>query len=154
MKRMTALATTTSIVSMLAAMQVQAQTMDELIAGARAEGMLTTIALPHDWCGYGAVIDGFRAMYPFLEINELNPDAGSADEVEAIRANRDNLGPQAPDVIDVGLSYGPSAQAEGLIQPYRVSTWDSIPEGARDADGHWYGDYLSLIHISEPTRPY
>lgn len=148
MKMMTALATTTSIVSMLAAMQVQAQSMDELIAGARTEGMLTTIALPHDWCGYGAVIDGFRAMYPFLQINELNPDAGSADEVEAIRANRDNMGPQAPDVIDVGLAFGPSAQAEGLIQPYRVSTWDSIPEGARDAEGHWYGDYYGVMAFS------
>ena len=26
-----------------------AQTMDELVAAAKAEGMLTTIALPHDW---------------------------------------------------------------------------------------------------------
>ena len=24
-----------------------------LIAAAKAEGQLTTIALPHDWCGYG-----------------------------------------------------------------------------------------------------
>jgi putative spermidine/putrescine transport system substrate-binding protein len=30
--------------------------MAELIAAAQAEGMLTTIALPHDWCNYGAVI--------------------------------------------------------------------------------------------------
>ena len=28
----------------------------ELIAAARAEGMLTTIALPHDWCNYGEII--------------------------------------------------------------------------------------------------
>ena len=38
-----------------------AQSMDELVAAAKAEGQLTTIALPHDWCGYGAVIDAFKA---------------------------------------------------------------------------------------------
>ncbi len=89
--------------------------------------MLTTIALPHDWCGYGDVIAGFKAKYPEITVNELNPDAGSADEIEAIKANKDNKGPQAPDVIDVGLSFGPSAKAEGLIQPYKVSTWDDDP---------------------------
>jgi len=145
MKTMNALAASTSIVAMLSATTTFAQSMDELIAGARAEGMLTTIALPHDWCGYGAVIDGFKAMYPFLEVNELNPDAGSADELEAVRANRDNTGPQAPDVLDVGLAFGPAAQAEGLIAPYMVSTWDTIPESARDAEGHWYGDYYGVM---------
>jgi ABC-type glycerol-3-phosphate transport system substrate-binding protein len=79
-----------------------AQSMDELVAAAKAEGQLTTIALPHDWCGYGAVIDAFKKKYPEITVNELNPDAGSGDEIEAIKANKDNKGPQAPDVIDVG----------------------------------------------------
>jgi putative spermidine/putrescine transport system substrate-binding protein len=122
-----------------------AQSMDELIAAAKAEGQLTTIALPHDWCGYGAVIDAFKAKYPGITINELNPDGSSSDEIEAIKANKDNKGPQAPDVIDVGLSYGPQARADGLIQPYKVATWDSIPDGAKDADGYWYGDYYGVL---------
>ena len=90
--------------------------MDELIAAAQAEGMLTTIALPHDWCNYGEAIETFKSKYG-LEVNELNPDAGSGDELEAIRANKDNTGPQAPDVIDVGFSFGTTAKEEGLIQP-------------------------------------
>ena len=122
-----------------------AQSMDELVAAAKAEGQLTTIALPHDWCGYGEVIAGFKKKYPEITINELNPDAGSSDEVEAIKANKDNKGPQAPDVIDVGLSYGPAAKAEGLTQPYKVSTWDSIPDSAKDPEGHWYGDYYGVL---------
>lgn len=116
----------------------------ELIAAAKAEGTLTTIALPHDWCGYGAVIDGFKAKYG-LTVNELNPDAGSGDEIEAIKANKDNKGDQAPDVIDVGLSFGPSAKADKLIQPYKVSTWDTIPDTAKDAEGYWYGDYYGVM---------
>lgn len=118
--------------------------MADLVAAAKAEGTLTTIALPHDWCNYGEVIESFKAKYG-LEVNELNPDAGSADEVEAIKANKDNKGPQAPDVIDVGFSFGDSSKAEGLIQPYKVSTWDSIPAEAKDADGYWYGDYYGVL---------
>jgi putative spermidine/putrescine transport system substrate-binding protein len=118
--------------------------MEELVAAAQAEGELTTIALPHDWCNYGAVIDGFKAKYG-LTVNELNPDAGSGDELEAIKANKDNKGPQAPDVIDVGFAFGPQAQAEGLLQPYKVSTWDTIPAEVKDPDGYWYGDYYGVM---------
>jgi putative spermidine/putrescine transport system substrate-binding protein len=130
---------------------VFAQSMEELEAAAKAEGMLTTIALPHDWCGYGAVIDGFKAKYPEIAVNELNPDAGSADELEAVRANKDNKGPQAPDVLDIGLSFGPQAQAEGLLQPFKVSTWDTIPADAKDADGNWYGDYYGVMAFAVNT---
>ena len=124
---------------------VSAQSLAEIEAAAKAEGMLTTIALPHSWCGYGDVIAGFKAKYPEIKVNELNPDAGSADEVEAIKANKDNKGPQAPDVVDVGLAFGPTMKAEGLLQPYKVSTWDEIPESIKDAEGYWYGDYYGVM---------
>ena len=145
------LAISASLLAMLTATVASAQSMDELVAAATAEGQLTTIALPHDWCGYGAVIEGFKAKYPGITVNELNPDAGSADELEAIRANRDNTGPQAPDVIDVGLAFGPQAQEEGLIQPYKVATWDTIPDSAKDADGYWYGDYYGVMAFAVNT---
>ena len=50
----------------------------ELIAAAKAEGGLTTIALPHTWCNYGEMLDGFTAKYG-IPINELLPDGGSAE---------------------------------------------------------------------------
>jgi hypothetical protein len=104
--------------------------MADLVAAAQEEGMLTTIALPRDWCGYGAVIDGFKAKYG-LEVNELDPGAGSAEELEAIEANKDNPGPQAPDVVDVGLAFGPQAKEAGQIQPYKVATWTRSPKAPR-----------------------
>lgn len=142
---------TTSLALVLTAPLASAQTMAELEAAAKAEGMLTTIALPHSWCGYGDVIAGFKAKYPEITVNELNPDAGSADEIEAVKANMDNKGPQAPDVLDIGLSFGPAAQAENLLAPYKVSTWDSIPADAKDADGHWYGDYYGVMSFTVNT---
>ena len=144
MKFKSTLVASVSLCAMLGSV-ASAQSLADLEAAAKAEGMLTTIALPHSWCGYGDVIAGFKAKYPEIKINELNPDAGSADELEAIRANKDNKGPQAPDVIDVGLAFGPAATTEGLLQPYKVSTWDTIPADAKDADGNWYGDYYGVM---------
>ena len=123
---------------------------EELIAAAKAEGGLTTIALPHTWCNYGEMLSGFTAKYG-IPINELNPDGSSAEEIDAIKANKDNPGPQAPDVIDVGLSFGPQAVADGLVTPYKVATWDTIPASAKDADGNWYGDYYGVLSFETNT---
>ena len=139
-----ALLASSALLVLAAAAPVSAAPLDELVAAAKAEGELTVIALPHDWCGYGDVIGAFKAKYG-LKINELNPDAGSGDEIEAIKANKGNKGPQAPDVIDVGLSFGPTAKKDGLIQPYKVSTWAEIPDAVKDADGFWYGDYYGVM---------
>lgn len=115
---------------------------DPLVAAAQAEGTLTTIALPHDWANYGEIIETYKTKYG-MQINELNPDAGSADELEAIRANKDSKGPQAPDVVDIGLGYGPTAKEEGLLMPYKVSTWDTIP--LKDEDGYWWAEYYGFL---------
>ncbi len=141
-----AFAASVSVVAMLASTVAMAQTdLNALYEAAKAEGQLTVIALPHTWCGYGAVIEAFKAKYPGITVNELNPDAGSADELEAVRANKGNTGPQTPDVLDIGLSFGPQAKDEGLLQAYKVSTWDEIPAEAKDADGFWYGDYYGVL---------
>ncbi|MEK6719286.1 MAG: extracellular solute-binding protein [Chloroflexota bacterium] len=122
----------------------------DLHKAAQAEGTLTTIALPHDWCNYGGVIDAFKAKYG-IEINELDPNAGSGDEIEAIKANQNSTGPSAPDVVDVGLAFGPSGKAENLFQPYKVATWDTIPGDAKDADGYWWGDYYGVLSFEVNT---
>jgi putative spermidine/putrescine transport system substrate-binding protein len=124
--------------------------LDALVAAAKAEGTLTTIALPHDWCNYGMVIDGFKAKYG-LAVNELNPNANSGQKLEAIRASENSPGLQAPDVIDMGFTFGPSAKDEGLLQPYKVSTWDTIPADAKDAEGYWYGDYYGVLSFMVNT---
>jgi putative spermidine/putrescine transport system substrate-binding protein len=108
----------------------------------KTEGTLTTIALPHDWANYGEIIETYKTKYN-MQVNELNPDAGSADELEAIRANKDSKGPQAPDVVDVGLGYGPKAKDEGLFMPYKVKTWDTIP--LKDEEGYWWAEYYGFL---------
>ncbi len=146
-----AFAGSVSVVALMATSFAAAaqEDINALYEAAKAEGMLSTIALPHDWCGWGDIIASFKAKYPGIEVNELNPDAGSADEIEAIKANKDNKGPQAPDVIDVGLAFGPSSTAEGLLLPYKVSTFDGIE--VKDADGNWYGGYYGVMSFEVNT---
>jgi putative spermidine/putrescine transport system substrate-binding protein len=121
-----------------------------LIAAAKAEGGLTTVALPRSWCNYGALLDGFTAKYG-IPISNLNPDGSSQQELDAITANKANKGPAAPDVVDVGLSYGPKGVSEGLFVPYQVSTWSDIPASAKDASGMWYGDYYGVMSFEVNT---
>ena len=152
MSRMNVRIAGVSLLALIAATSTAAaEGMADIEAAAKKEGALTVIALPHDWCNYGEIIDNFKAKYPEITVTELNPDAGSADELEAIRANKDNKGPQSPDVIDVGLAFGPQAQSEGLIQPYKVSTWDEIPAAVKDADGNWYGAYYGVMALGVNT---
>jgi putative spermidine/putrescine transport system substrate-binding protein len=119
--------------------------MDALIAAAQKEGELNVITLPRDWCQYGKMMDDFSAKYG-IKINSLNPDGGSADEIQAIIDNKDNKGPQAPDVIDVGPAYGPLAKEQGLITPYKVATWDTV-KGNNDPDGYYYTDYSGVMAL-------
>jgi putative spermidine/putrescine transport system substrate-binding protein len=123
--------------------------MDALIAAAKAEGELNVITLPRDWCNYGEMMDTFSAKYG-IKINSLIPDGGSADEIQAIKDNKENKGPQAPDVIDIGPAYGPLAKDEGLITPYKVATWDTI-KGNNDPDGYFYVDYSGVMVLEINT---
>lgn len=117
--------------------------MDALIAAAQAEGSLNVITLPRDWCNYGELMDNFTAKYG-IAINSLNPDGGSADEIQAIIDNKGNKGPQAPDVLDIGPAYGPLAKSQNLLAPYKVTNWDTI-QGTNDPDGYFFVDYSGVM---------
>ncbi len=121
----------------------------DLVAAAEAEGALTTIGLSREWCGYGEALETFAARYA-ITITELSPGAGFADQLAAIRDNRENAA-MAPDVIDVGMSFGARAKTEKLVAPYKVSTWATIPKGLKDAAGAWYGGYYGVL-VFETNR--
>ncbi|HNP86218.1 MAG: extracellular solute-binding protein [Chloroflexi bacterium SZAS-1] len=125
--------------------------LDALAEAAKKEGELSTIALPDDWANYGEVKKAFLAKYPFLKHNDLTPDASSAQEIEAIKANAGNSGPQNPDVVDVAFVFGDSSKKDGLFQPYKVATWDSIPASLKDPDGYWYADYYGVMTFEVNT---
>jgi putative spermidine/putrescine transport system substrate-binding protein len=130
---------------------VVASVPQELVTACKAEGMLTIIATPPDWANYGEIFADFQ-MTSGVKINSLNPNAGSADELAAIEANKSNKGPQAPDIVDVGYAYGKTGKDAGQYQAYKVSTWNKIPDtllglSAKDPDGFWTGGYYGVMSI-------
>ncbi|MCA0146450.1 ABC transporter substrate-binding protein [Blastococcus sp. LR1] len=118
--------------------------MEELIEAAQAEGELNVIALPRDWANYGEMLDTFSEKYD-ITINEATPDASSQDEINAVTSQKGQ--DRAPDVLDVGTSFAQQAAAQDLLAPYKVETWDDIPENQRDPEGRWYNDYGGFISI-------
>ena len=125
-----------------------AAVMAKLYEEAKKEGALSTIALPDDWLNYGEIKKVFFAKFPGLKYTDLDPQAGSQDEINAIKANKDNKGPQNPDVVDVGFAFAPTLKNEDLCLPYKVATWDTIPNDLKDPDGCWYGDYYGVMSFA------
>lgn len=118
--------------------------MDALVAAAKAEGTLNLIAVPRTWAGYGAIIDAFTAKYG-IKINSENPDGSSGDEINAVKSTKGQA--SAPDVVDIGNSYALSGAQEGDFAPYKVATWNDIPDALKDSGGLWYSDYGGYIAI-------
>ncbi|WP_336032072.1 ABC transporter substrate-binding protein [Geodermatophilus sp. FMUSA9-8] len=118
--------------------------MDALVEAAQAEGELNVIALPPDWANYGEIISAFEEEYG-ITVNSALPDGSSQDELNAVQSQRGQ--DRAPDVLDLGTAFARQAQAQDLLAPYQVETWDEIPEGQKDPEGHWYNDYGGYISI-------
>ncbi|MEW1636976.1 extracellular solute-binding protein [Streptomyces sp. NPDC093801] len=115
-----------------------------LTAAAKKEGVLNAIALPRDWAGYGALIDGFEKKYG-IKVRVENPEGSSEDEITALKEHR-GAG-RAPDVIDVGGSFAQSAARQGLLAPYEVAAYDQIPEEQKDPRARWYNNYGGYVSI-------
>jgi putative spermidine/putrescine transport system substrate-binding protein len=120
--------------------------MDALVAAAKKEGKLNIIATPPDWANYGEIIDGFKAKYG-ISIDSANPNGSSQDEITAVK----QLGKtsRAPDVLDMGKAV--TIANTDLYAPYKVATWNDIPDSQKEPTGlYWqdYGGYMSIGYDS------
>ena len=122
--------------------------LDDLIAAAQEEGKLNTIALPPDWANYGEIMQTFGGTYD-LEVVNASPNIASADEIEAVKSLEGQ--DRAPDVLDVSPGFAVQGADEGLFATYTVSTWDTIPDNVKDAEGRWVGDYWGAIALGVNT---
>jgi putative spermidine/putrescine transport system substrate-binding protein len=120
--------------------------MEGLIEAAKAEGELNVIALPPDWANYGEIISAFSEKYG-IKVNSAQPDANSQDEINA--ANQQKGRSTAPDVFDLGQAI--ALANTSMFAPYKVATFDDIPDEFKDPDGTWvndYGGYMSIGYDS------
>lgn len=118
-------------------------TLADLEAAAKAEGQLNVIALPRDWANYGEIIDLFKERYPEIRVNEQSPDVSSAEEITAAETNKGL--DTAPDVFDLGLTV--ALQNTDVFAPYKVATWDDIPDALKEPSGLFVGDYGGYMSV-------
>src|ERR1700754_2946967 len=109
---------------------------DKRVEAAKAEKELNVIALPPDWANYKEIIDTFSQKYG-IKVNSAQPDANSQDEINAATQQKGKS--TAPDVFDLGQAI--ALANTNLFAPYKVATFDSIPEQFKDPDGTWVNDY-------------
>jgi putative spermidine/putrescine transport system substrate-binding protein len=119
--------------------------MKEIVAEAKKEGAkLNTIALPHDWANYGAILSTFKTKYGF-STDEQNPDGSSAQENQAIVSLKGDS--RAPDVVDDSPAFAIAGTAQGLFAKYFNTNFGTIPRSMKDTRGYWVGDYWGAISI-------
>ncbi|HKB94613.1 MAG TPA: ABC transporter substrate-binding protein [Gaiellaceae bacterium] len=118
--------------------------MKELIAQAKKEGHLNTIALPPDWANYGEMMSTFQKKYG-IKISNANPDGSSAEENQAVQSLQGDS--RAPDAVDDGPAFAISGTAQGLFGKYFVSEFATIPRYMKDTRGYWVGDYYGAVSI-------
>jgi putative spermidine/putrescine transport system substrate-binding protein len=126
--------------------------MAKLIAAAKKEGAINVIALPPDWANYGEIMKRFQTKYG-LNLTNASPDATSAQENQAIVSLKGQS--REPDAVDVTGSIAQEGKKQGLYQPYKVSTWSTIPKSLKDSAGYYYGDYwgaMSFLAITSITK--
>ena len=103
---------------------------------ARKEGTVNSVGMPDAWATWKGTW---------------------AQELAKFAAEKDNA---SADIGDVGAAFGPIAVTQGVSQPYKPSTWDQVPEWAKDKDGHWALAYTGTIAfiinkdlVKEEERP-
>jgi putative spermidine/putrescine transport system substrate-binding protein len=122
----------------------------DLEKAATAEGALNVIALPRDWANYGEILDAFTTKYPEITITEQSPDISSAEEIEAAKTNAGL--DTAPDVFDLGLTV--ALANTDAFAPYKVQTWDDIPDALKESTGLFVGDYGGYMSIGYDSSKY
>lgn len=110
-----------------------------LEAAAKAEGAVNSVGMPDDWANWKSTWTDLTAKYGLVH---MDTDMSSAQEVAKFDAEKDNA---SADIGDVGAAFGPIAVAKGVTQPYKPSTWDQVPDWAKDKDGHWALAYTGTI---------
>ncbi len=121
---------------------------------ARKEGMVNSVGMPDAWANWKDTWQDLASKYG---LKHSDTDMSSAQEIAKFEAEKDNA---SADIGDVGAAFGPIAIAKGVSQPYKPSTWDQVPEWAKDQDGHWALAYTGTIAfiinkdlVKESERP-
>ncbi len=118
----------------------------ELVKAAQAEGVVWSLAMPDPWANWKETWEDITRIYG---IEHVDTDMSSAQEIAKFDAERNN---PTGDIGDIGQAFADVAVQKGVTQPYKPTSWDSIPDWAKDEDGHWCLAYTGTIAFMTNTE--
>lgn len=128
-----------STIAMCTAAMAADTDLKTLEAAAKAEGEVNSVGMPDNWANWKGTWDDLAKNYG---LKHIDTDMSSAQEIAKFKAEKDNA---SADIGDVGAAFGPIAIKQEVSQPYKPSTWDQVPDWAKDKDGHWALAYTGSI---------
>lgn len=111
----------------------------ELIKAAKKEGQIYSVGMPDSWANWQGTWQDLSHQYG---IKHQDTDMSSAQEIAKFAAEKNKA---TADIGDVGASFGPIAVQKEVTQAYKPTTWQQIPDWAKDKDGHWALAYTGTI---------
>lgn len=113
--------------------------LEEIEAKAKEEGQINSVGMPDDWANWKS---SWAAISDTYGLVHEDTDMSSAEELSTFDTEKDAA---TKDIGDVGQAFGQTAIDMDVVQPYKASTWDSVPDWAKDPDGNWVITYVGTM---------
>ncbi|GLT18299.1 ABC transporter substrate-binding protein [Vibrio zhanjiangensis] len=112
---------------------------DALIQAAQKEGHVYSVGMPDSWANWK---DTWSDLKVNFNLDHQDTDMSSAQEIAKFDAEKSNA---SADIGDVGFAFARAAVKKGVTQAYKPTTWEEIPDWAKDEEGHWALAYTGTI---------
>ena len=135
------LLTSTTLLAATLSTSVLAQDPDvaALANAAKQEGAVYSVGMPDSWANWK---DTWQDLEKTYGLKHQDTDMSSAQEIAKFEAEKKNA---TADIGDVGFAFARVAVKKGVTQPYKPTTWNDIPDWAKDKEGHWALAYTGTI---------
>ena len=140
-----ALAMMLTVCGALAEVDLNSYSLDEIIAKAKEEGHVESVGMPDSWANWG---DSWKGLTETYGIAHTDDDMSSSEELAMFKNDATR------DIGDIGTGFIQVALDEDLVQSYKTSYWDTVPEWAKGADGKWmiaYTGCTAFIYNNDLT---
>lgn len=94
---------------------------------------------PPQWADWASMLE---AIDEKLDIQMPHDNKNSGQTISQLIAERTS---PVADVAYYGVTTGIKAGEDGLVEPYKPTGFDDIPDGLKDADGNWFAIHYGTI---------
>ena len=117
------------------AVDLNSLTLDQIIEEAKKEGQVVSVGMPDEWADWGSLWKNVTGTYG---LTHNDTDMSSSEELQMFATEGKN---GTKDIGDVGYGFVGQAVSEDLVQGYKTSYWDAVPDWAKGEDGKWMVAY-------------